>query len=238
MRLSKTFVASLLALSACASESVESNDVLTDGIYASFEAVATEDGTRATATLLVGGSSSNTYVMLGGDDALTVTAAGETLELRERQGFGERYYYDADLATNAEDTVVVFRFERSIDSGAPDSRCTLPRAMTITAPSDGDAFSRMEADVLIAWDTSGTNEPIQLQVQGDCFTAISESFDSDPGEYVIPAATLQSSQDPATACQATVTLSRNNNGTLDPAFGEGGSVLCRQVRTTTFRSDP
>jgi hypothetical protein len=227
----------LLALPSCTAESVESNDVLTDGIYAELRAEATEDGTRATATLRVGGSGSNTYVMLTGDDSLSASAGSETEEMN-RQNVGDRYYYTADLDATGEDTVVTFRFARSIDDGAPDSRCTLPRPMTIEAPAEGSNYSRMQQDVEITWDTSGSSQPITLSVEGDCFGDFNESFEDDPGSYTIQAGTLTSSGDPATACVATIEVSRTNNGNLDPGFGEGGSVLCSQTRTATFRSDP
>ena len=240
MKLSKTLsltLPALLALPSCAAESVGSDDVLTDGIYAEMRAEATEDGTRATATLRVGGSTSNTYVMLTGEDSLSASAGGETEDM-SRQNIGDRYYYTADFDANGEDTVVTFRFARSIDDGAPDSHCTLPSPMTIEAPADGSNFSRMEQDVEIAWDTSGSSQPITLSIEGDCFNHLTLSFEDDPGSHTITAGTLESSADPATACVATIKVSRSNNGTLDPGFGEGGSVVCTQTRTATFRSDP
>lgn len=237
MRFPKLLVAALLGLPACA-ESVESDDVLTDGIYAELRAEASEDGLRASATLLVGGPS-NTYVMLTGDDSLTVSAAGQTEEMTAQNNGGNVFRYTADLAATDEDTEVVFRFDRTIDDGAPDSRCTLPRAMTIEAPLDGDVFSRTQNDVVITWDTSGSSQPVELTVEGDCFDGdVNESFPDDPGSYTIPAGTLTSLGDPPTACQATVRVSRRSSGSLDPGFGEGGLVVCSQVRTTTFRSDP
>jgi major membrane immunogen (membrane-anchored lipoprotein) len=237
MRTSTMLIAALLALPACA-ESVESDDVLTDGMYAELRAEASEDGTRITATLRVGGATSNTYVMLTGADSLTATAAGETEEMTAQNNGGNVFRYTADLDATAEDTVVVFRFDRSIDDGAPNSRCTLPRAMTIEAPVDGEVFRRADQDVEITWDTSGSNRPIDLTVEGECFDDVSVSLEDDPGSYTIQAGTLTSVGDPPSACEATVRLSRRNNGTLDPGFGEGGSVVCSQVRTTTFRSDP
>jgi hypothetical protein len=236
MSLSVTLPA-LLALPACTAESVESDDVFTDGIYAELRAEATEDGTRATATLRVGGSSSNTYVRLTGEDSLSASADGETEEMN-RQGFADRYYYTADLDANGEDTLVTFRFTRSLDDGAPDSHCTLPRPMSIEAPVEGSNFSRMQQDVEITWDTSGSSQPITLSIEGDCFNHLSQSFEDDPGSYTLPAGTLQSNGDPATACVATIELSRTNDGILDPGFGEGGSVVCTQTRSATFRSDP
>jgi hypothetical protein len=237
MRVSTMLTLALMALPACA-ESVGSDDVLTDGMYAELRAEASEDGIRATATLRVGGASSNTYVKLTGSDSLTATAAGETEEMTAQNNGGNVFRYTADLDATAEDTVVVFRFDRSIDDGAPSSRCTLPRPMVIEAPVDGDVFRRADDDLVITWDTSGSNQPIELTVEGACFDDLQVSLEDDPGTYTIQAGTLASAGDPPSACEATVALSRRNNGTLDPGFGEGGLVVCSQVRTTTFRSDP
>lgn len=238
MRLSSTLAAAVLALSitACA-ESVESDDVLTDGIYADLSAVATEDGMRVTATLLVGGAASNTYVRLTGDDALTASADGETRMLTA-QGSGAIVHYATDLAANTEDTEVVFRFERTIDDGAPDSRCNVPAAFSITAPSDGDVVSRAGDDLVITWTPSNQDDTLRLEVDGDCIEDITVTLDDDTGSHTIPAGTIESLRDPPEACQTEVRLSRERSGTLDPAFGEGGSVICSQHRVTTFRSDP
>jgi hypothetical protein len=238
MRLSSTLAAATLALSlsGCA-ESVESDDVLTDGIYADLRAVASEDGMRVTVTLLVGGEDSNTYVKLTGDDSLTATADGETRTLTPWR-LGDRYHYSADLAANTVDTEVVFRFERTIDDGAPDSRCTVPAAIEITAPVDGDVASRAEDDLVITWTPSPDDDTLFLELQGDCIQGTSLSLDDDTGSHTIPAGTLVSQSDPPAACQTEIRLSRERSGTLDPAFGEGGRVVCSQHRTTTFRSDP
>jgi hypothetical protein len=237
MRLSSTLAAAVLALSitACA-ESVESDDVLTDGIYADLSAVATEEGMRVTAILVVGGESSNTYVKLTGDDALTATADGETRRL-SAQNLGNIYHYGADLAANTGDTEVVFRFERSIDDGAPDSRCTLPAAIDITGPADGDVFSRAEDELVVTWTPSNEDDTLRLEVEGNCIQGMIWTVD-DTGSYTIPPGTLTSQSDPPEACETEIQLSRERSGTLDPAFGEGGRVVCSQRRTTTFRSDP
>jgi hypothetical protein len=239
MRLSSTLAAAAalaLSISACA-ESVESDDVLTDGIYADLQAVASEDGMHVTATLLVGGADSNTYVRLTGDDSLTATAGDETREMTSRN-LGDYYHYATDFAASTVDTEVVFRFERTIDDGAPDSRCTVPAAIEITGPVDGDAVSRAESDLVITWTPSGEDDTLQLEVEGDCIQGFGTTVDDAAGSHTLPPGTIVSPSDPPEACQATVKLSRQRSGTLDAAFGEGGRVTCSQRRETTFRSDP
>ena len=239
MRISSTFAtaaALALSVSACA-ESVESNDVLTDGIYAILRAVATADGTRVTATLLVGGGGSNTYVRLTAGDALTATADGETRTLTP-QNLGDIYQYNTELAANTVDTEVVFSFERMIDDGAPDSRCTVPAPFEITGPADGAAVSRADSDLVITWTPSLEDDTLELEIEGLCIQGLLATLDDATGSYTIPAGMIVSPSDPPEACEATIKLSRQRSGTLDPAFGEGGRVTCSQLRETSFRSDP
>jgi hypothetical protein len=224
-----------LSVSACA-ESVESDDVSTDGIYADLSATALEDGMRVIATLVVGGESSNTYVKLTGDDALTATADGETRTLTA-QNLGNIYHYGADLAATTGGTEVVFRFERSIDDGAPDSRCTLPDAVEITGPAEGDVFSRAEDDLVITWTPGNEDDTVRLDLDGTCIQGMTWTVD-DTGNYTVPAGTLGSQTDPPEACKTDIRLSRERSGELDPGFGEGGRVVCTQRRTIALRSDP
>lgn len=239
MRLTSTLAAAAalaLSVSACA-ESVESNDVLTDGIYAELRAASTEDGTSVTATLLVGGADSNTFVRLTGDDALTATAGSETRTLASRN-LGDRYFYTTDLEASTGDTEVIFRFERTIDDGAPDSRCTMPAAVAITGPTGDAAVSRADSDLVITWTPGDADDTLQLDIEGDCIQGYGTTLDDSAGTHTLPAGTLVSASDLPAACQSTIRLTRQRSGMLDPAFGEGGSVVCSQRRETSFRSDP
>ncbi|WP_428265500.1 hypothetical protein [Haliangium sp.] len=230
-------MALVLGLGACA-ESVESENVFTDGMYADLEARATETGTQVSATLRVGGATSNTYVMLGGGDRLRVSAGSESVTLAT-QSTGDVYRYVATLDTNEGGTEVIFDFQRDLDDGAPDSHCTLPAASDITAPSDGQVIRRADDDLVITWDLSaGPDDRLRLDVLGPCFIDLSETLDSAAGSYLIPAGTIESRNDPPAACSATVRLTSESSGSLDPGFGEGGRVLCRQEREVSIRLDP
>ncbi|MBT3223778.1 MAG: hypothetical protein HN348_32315, partial [Proteobacteria bacterium] len=105
---------------------VESDDLLTSGMYAHLEVEALGDGTsRASAVLKAGGVNSNTYVDLTGDDALTAEFEGETQDMtKETVGNYHRYVADFDSDTAGETLTIVF--SRTVDAGAPTSTLTLP----------------------------------------------------------------------------------------------------------------
>lgn len=234
--ISSVTVCTALALGLGACESVESVDVRTSGMYASLRAVAGDSGTRATATLRVGGATSNTYVMLGGGDTLRVSAGGDTQQMSE-QNLGDIYSYTADLGTNTPGTEFVFSFEREDDESAPDSRCVLPTASPITEPTADATLSRGD-DLAIAWEPGDSDEVVRVSVNGPCFLSWSQTVAGSAVDVTIPAGDLMSTTDPAESCDATVTVTRELAGTLDPAYGEGGVVTCRQEREVTIRLDP
>jgi hypothetical protein len=70
------FAVALAPLVAC--EAVDSEDVLTSGMYADLAVTNTGSNTRAAAILRVGGASSNTFVELTGDDSLTLRIGEES----------------------------------------------------------------------------------------------------------------------------------------------------------------
>ena len=227
-----------LALLATGCESIESTDVLTDAIYADF--VASSDGstTHTTATLRTGGATSNTFVNLEGDDVLSVTADGLTQEMTEGY-LGDIYVYDADFDLSAADTEFVFSLERTIDAGAPDSRCTLPEPFDLTLPEDGETYSRELDDLTVTWTPAGEQDLVRVTVSGDCMWDEVVDVEGDPGTVVIPAGTLLSlDEDNPAACDATVTVQRRRPGTLDAGFGEGGAIYGVQARTRSIRVDP
>ena len=60
---------------ACSDESVESEDIRTTGIYPEIQVTATGNGSSLVRVRLkVGGSDSNTYLNLTGDDTLSASA--------------------------------------------------------------------------------------------------------------------------------------------------------------------
>lgn len=219
-------------------ESIESTDILTSAIYADLAATSDGSSTHATATLRSGGATSNTFVNLEGDDILTVTADGQTQEMNEGY-LGDIYIYDTDFTLSAQDTEFVFALERTVDAGAPDSRCTLPAPFELTAPEGGAPFSRDLDDLTVSWSPSGEQDMVRVTVSGDCIWDEVVDVQGDPGTVVIPSGTLLSlDEDNPAACDATVLVQRRRVGDLDPGYGQGGSIYGVQARQVEIRTDP
>lgn len=219
-------------------ESIDSTDILTSAIYADLAATSDGASTHATATLRSGGATSNTFVNLEGDDVLTVTAEGQTQEMDEGY-LGDIYVYDADFALGAADTEFLFALERTVDAGAPDSRCTLPAPFELTAPKGGAPYSRELDDLTVSWTPAGEQDAVRVIVSGDCIWDEVVDVQGDPGTVVIPSGTLLSlDEDNPAACDATVIVQRRRAGTLDAGYGEGGTITGIQARQIEIRTDP
>lgn len=232
-------VAALSALAAAAAgcASVDSSDVRTAGIYPNFTASTDGSGTRAEATLRVGGASSNTFVALSDGDSLTVTADGEATTLSETR-LGDYVIYTADLEPDAEDTSFTFALERTTDTSAPSSVATLPAAFELTAPAADSVFSRAE-DIVVSWEPSGEQDTMLVEWATDCTWTYEVEVDGDTGSLTIPAADVEVIDGhEEESCAGALTLTRRRGGALDPAFEEGGSIYGRQTRSVALRSDP
>lgn len=235
MRSFLVFIAPVL-LFGC--ESVSSEDVATDALYAVFEATGEGSNVHATAILKVGGDSATTYVNLEAGDRLVVSADGVDVEMTE-SNVSDLYIYDADFTGLAAGTELTFRLEREVEDDALDNRCTLPVGLEVTAPEPIEDLSRATDDLDIAWSPSGEADPVRAVISGDCVWDEVVDVQGDPGVAVVTAGTLASlDEDAPTTCPAQVQVQRRRAGTIDPAFGEGGSITCQQVGTSSFTSQP
>lgn len=224
----------LVALTGC--EDVASSDVLTSGMWASITVEATGDGSsRAVTILKVGGATSNTYVELMGDDALTATLGEETLD-QSKESLGDFHQYVASFSSDAPAVPYTVAFTRTVDTGAPESVVSLPQPLVIDTPMNGEvaleSFSRA-APITLAWSNAGTTDAMELWATGDCIEPYHMEISGDPGTLTIEANTLQPlNNDTAASCAVSYTLNRWNNGSLDVGYGEGG--LARGLQTRVF----
>jgi hypothetical protein len=144
--------AALLAL-AC-TESVESTDIRTTGIYPEIEVLATGDGnSKVTVRLKTGGKKSNAFLDLKGDDTLEVTVGDDTKEL---DGSGDHEYV-ASFDTDAGGTKFTIAFLRGEDDdSAPESVVTLPEPFDMTI--DATTASRTDDEVPYSWEPAADDD--------------------------------------------------------------------------------
>lgn len=218
-------------------EDVSSSDVFTSGMYADISAEADgTGGSQARVVLRAGGPTSNTYVELEGEDALTVTLGGETVPMIH-ESLGAIHHYVSTFATAPVGETFDVAFTRTLDAGAPSSVVTLPPEFTL-APPGVDTFSRLDDDLTIAWAPTST-EPVRITVSGACIDLFTTDLASDGGQYVVARGTLTSSNTAAPdPCDLEVVVTRISAGDVDPGFGEGGHAEGRQVRSYHVSSTP
>lgn len=213
------------------SEEVESTDVRTTGVYPEFTVTATGNGSsRVEARLKVGGNNSNTFLDLTGGDTLEVTVDGETKTLD-----GNDETYSATFDVDAGGTEFIFAFLRDGDDDAPMSVVELPEPfeMEVTTAE----AQRTVDDVELTWEPEGPGD-VDVHVDGDCFFFHAGDTPDDGAHSVAAEDLVGPGDDDGEECTGTVELTRNERGTIDDAFTEGGEIVARHVRRDTFKSLP
>ncbi|MBN2800158.1 MAG: hypothetical protein JXX28_13545 [Deltaproteobacteria bacterium] len=229
-----------LFLAGC--EDVDSSDVLTSGMWANISVQATGDGSSDAITILkVGGATSNTYVEMTGDDALSATLGEESLP-QAKESLGDFHQYRASFSTAEPGVPYTVSFTRTVDEGAPETVVTLPEPFEIDDPAAAEvpveSFSRA-APITLTWGSSGTTDAMELWVTGDCIKPFYTEIAGDPGTYTLEADTIEPLDDDLEAsCTAVYLINRWNNGTLDLGYGEGGMARGLQTRNLEMLTTP
>jgi hypothetical protein len=214
------------------SESVESTDVKTTGIYPEITVTADGSGSsRVRVRLKVGGSNSNTLLDLTGGDELTATVDGDTKVLDETSD----ETYTATFPTDEEGTEFTIAFTREDDDSAPESTVTLPAPFTMSvSPTEA---SRASDDVDVEWDPPATGN-LEFSLSGNCIKSQDDDLPDD-GSHTITADSIETfKDDEEESCTVSVELERAQRGNIDPAFTEGGMIKALQVRSDSFTSTP
>lgn len=221
-----------LALFAC-TETVESSDVRTSGIYPEFRVVADGSGnSEASARLKVGGNDSNTFLDLESEDRLEVTVAGETLRLEETGS----HRYTASFPVDAAGTEFSFAFLRGDDDdGAAHSVVTLPAPFELAMTST--EASRATDVVGFSW-TPADSGQMHWDLDGDCVWT-EEGVTPDDGTHSLSLEDVRALGSAQTdSCSVLLTAMRSRSGSIDPAFTEGGENVAYQARAQLFTSTP
>ncbi len=229
----RTIIAAVSLLAFGCTESVESEDVRTSGIYPEIAVTATGNGSSTVRVRLkVGGSNSNTFLDLKGMDTLKATADGTTKTL---DGSGDTY--QATFPTDAEGTEFTIAFMRGeMDDNAPASTVVMPapfdmRLSTTEAGRGADAVD-------VTWEPPVSGSSIAWKLSGECIKLDTGSTPDD-GAYTMEAGSIETFEsDMDKSCTANFEMTRSKSGTPDPAFTEGGSVVARHVRSQGFTSNP
>lgn len=212
-------------------ETVESTDVRTSGIYPEITVTATGNGnSTVTVRLKVGGNDSNTFLDLQAPDKLEVSVGDDT---RGTEKSGNTY--SVTFPEDAPGTEFTVAFDRNGDGDAPDSTVTLPEGFDLTV-EDEEAV-RPDGVVAYSWTPSGDGD-MNWGVEGECI------FDATGTTPDDGAATVEAEDIDATSsaeeeeCTVRLELQRIAGGDLDPAFTEGGEIRAIQLRRGTFISRP
>ncbi len=223
--------AALMAL-AC-TESVESTDIKTTGIYPEIAVVATGNGSsKVTVYLKVGGNDSNTFLDLKGEDTLEATADGATKTL-DQSGDG----YSASFPVDAEGTEFTIAFLRGKgDDSAPASIVAMPAPFDMALGAT--EASRADDTLDYTWEPPADSGDMDWRLNGDCVKLDSGSTPDD-GMNTLAAGDIETfDSDKAKTCTVDLELTRAQGGTIDSAFTEGGSIVARHVRSDSFTSAP
>ena len=228
-------VLAAMALAGCGnSNAVDSETLDTQRLWVGVRYEALGAGTTGVNVELNEGGSSGNDVRLSANERLEVSANGTIIILEEDEDFLD-IDYEGNVPTDASGTLLtltLFRANGSINSG---TRVNLPDLFTITSPiNDQPTMVGEFVDVLWSPASGGS---IEMSVITQCSGRTRADFFDvpDSGAYTIDTAGLPGLQDPTiprdNGCTLTIDLTRENRGTLDPAFRGGGFVSAIQQRT-------
>jgi len=226
-----------ILISGCGSTSSE--NVKSQGIFARIIVKSDNNATRVDTTLTVG-SSLGTNLVLSGADNLKATARGVTQVLTKSKDLFGDVSYTTTFNFNAPNTEVVVSLERPNDTSCPNSRVLMPDPFSVTAPAPGQVFTS-QSTIPVNWTPAGpATGTVNVNFTTRCTDANgsavfrSRTFTSaDSGTTSVAAASVLPTEiyNTAQACTCDVEVSRTSDGTLDPNYGEGGSITGGQART-------
>ena len=233
LKMKLALVGSLALAAVGCTETVESGDIRTSGIYPEITVEANGSGSSTvTVRLKVGGDDSNTFLELTGGDTLEATVDGDTKTLDETGS----YTYRTSFPVDAEGTEFVVSFMRSeADESAPASVVTLPAPFDLELGAT--EASRADDDLEYTWDPPGSGN-VSWDIDGDCIQH-DDGSTPDDGANTLAAGSIETFEsDAEETCTVDLEVTRQNSGDIDAAFTEDGSIVARHVRTESFTSTP
>lgn len=231
----KKLVLLVLVFGACAK--TESDSILTSGMHASIAAVSDGSTTKVTTTLFQGQPLQLIFIELTGDDQLIAWHGEESKVMTETELLNVVGHH-ATFAAGAEGDEFEVELRRTVDDGAPSSIATLPAAFTMDPPP---ASASRGGDLTLTWSPGGSTDRMEWSADGDCIEPSSGTITADAGTITIAAGAIQkrmNQQQVPDSCIATLHVDRKREGSVDPAYGKGGTFFGIQRRTVTFTTTP
>ena len=214
---------------------VDSDAVATAGLRADIQVLTTGSGGSTVYAWLFSHRDGDPplnfeTIRLVDEDVMSVTSKDHAVVMTESDLVVE-YRYDAAFETADAGQHFEVSLDRAGDASAPHSTVTLPEPFTLATP----ATASRSAPLTIAWSPSGSTDQISVHLTGCASTQLDAI--ADTGSVTLPAGSVVA--DPSTAtCDLAVEVSRTRTGLLDPAYGQGGSIVASQRRTTSLSSTP
>jgi hypothetical protein len=233
-----SIASAVLALALFGCTDVSSTSLKTSGIHAYLGVTGTASGSGVASAELTVEGNTLAFVELKSGDSVTATEQSTTKTLSEESLLGVISYSATFDDAGAEGTSYTLALNRSSDTSAPHTVVTLPAVFNVTAPTGASlTYSRANDDIVVTYDHSGLGDAMSYTIDGPCINPVSQAISGDPGTFTVSKGSISLLGSSSTSCQATLTVLRTRNGTLDPAFS-GGTAFGAQARTVTFTSNP
>jgi hypothetical protein len=232
------------AAGACAAKKVDSADLRTQGLGASFRVEAPGDQKARVYGWVTAGSPTNKaspLVELSSGDRLTLTSGGTTTALRlDKDFFTGAPMYVADFAEPPPGTSVDIALLRQSDISAPKSSCTMPQTFEVLSPVKGGAVT-FGQELVVQWNNPSGTDEMTVSIDSECAAVLPTIQVKDTGTLTIGrdavklnAGCSAACRPPAKSCNAILRIGKAATGALDPAFAKGGSVKCVQARSVAL----
>jgi hypothetical protein len=238
----RTWLTCLLFVSAAGCTDLQSSDLKTAGMSTTMSVTGDGTGqTTVTAQWNVDDNGTDFVDLSSGDTAIAkVGALSQTMT--ESNALGDISYQTAFSGEDSGGTVYTIALQRTSDVSAPSSTVTMPSPFTITTPTSSSSFSRANADIVVVYSSAGSpGGTMSWTVSGICVNGSASGVVSgDTGTFTIARGSLlpPSGGGAGGTCQATLTMTRAQYGSVDPSYGSGGSIVAQHVRSVEFNSLP
>ena len=227
-------IATLSLLGACSTETVDSENIDTQAIWAGIDIVS-DDGQSSDINVEfnVGGRNGTNLSLSSGDTVRASSSAG-TVTLQRDTDFLD-VDYEGSINTGATDELVEVQFSRG-DGSSHSSSVRLPTVFSISFPQQNIAFTEL-TEFEIQWSDNAQSGVMQITQtatcpdgQGNNATFSDSTSVTDDGSHTSTFLTTLSDIITDDGCDFSIRLSRSNSGTLASGFEEGGYIEARQER--------